>query len=150
MNATKPVRCQKCGSPIGYVTILGRGLTGIQQRLQNVKIVAICMKCAQNKQIPQFVNFGDILIDLVFYSGQLRHKPIFLQLFLSLLEFQLSCLQLSSRGILANRILVQAKKTLGKINLNTTFYSFLFFGKVQLALYEFFLCFSSSSTSSTE
>jgi len=44
-----PVRCQKCGNPIGYVTVLAKGLLGMQQPVQNVKIVAICMECAQKK-----------------------------------------------------------------------------------------------------
>jgi hypothetical protein len=45
----KPVRCQKCGKPIGYVTVLARGLLGMQQPLQNVKVVAVCMDCAQKQ-----------------------------------------------------------------------------------------------------
>ena len=49
MSEAKPVRCQKCGKPIGYVTVLGKGLMGMQQSLQNVKIVAICMDCALKK-----------------------------------------------------------------------------------------------------
>ena len=50
MSDAKPVRCQKCGNPIGYVTVLGKGLTSFQQPVQNVKIVAICMECAQKKK----------------------------------------------------------------------------------------------------
>ena len=50
MIEDKPVRCQKCGKPIGYVTVLGRGLTGLQQPVPNVKVVAICMECAQKKK----------------------------------------------------------------------------------------------------
>ena len=50
MIEDKPVRCQKCGKPIGYVTVLSRGLTGVQQPVPNVKIVAICMDCAQKKE----------------------------------------------------------------------------------------------------
>jgi hypothetical protein len=44
-NGAEPVRCQKCGKPIGYVTILTRGLTSFQQPIKNVKIIAICMEC---------------------------------------------------------------------------------------------------------
>ncbi len=47
MSENKPVRCQKCGKSIGYVTVLGKGLMGFQQPVTNVKIVAICMDCAQ-------------------------------------------------------------------------------------------------------
>jgi DNA-directed RNA polymerase subunit N (RpoN/RPB10) len=47
MADAKPVRCQKCGKPIGYVTVLGKGLTNFQQLMPNVKVVAICMECAE-------------------------------------------------------------------------------------------------------
>lgn len=50
MNDAQPVRCQKCGKPIGYVTVLGKGLMGLQQPVPNVKIVAICMECAQKNK----------------------------------------------------------------------------------------------------
>jgi hypothetical protein len=49
MIDAKPVRCQKCGNPLGYVTVLAKGLR-FQQPLQNVKIVAICMDCFQKKK----------------------------------------------------------------------------------------------------
>ncbi len=45
MSSSKLIRCQKCGKPIGYITVLGKGLIGIQQPVENVKIVAICMDC---------------------------------------------------------------------------------------------------------
>ena len=50
MSESKPVRCQKCGKPVGYVTVLAKGLLGLQQSLQNVKVVAICMECVQKKK----------------------------------------------------------------------------------------------------
>lgn len=50
MGESKPVRCQKCGKPVGYVTVLAKGLLGLQQSLQNVKVVAICMECVQKKK----------------------------------------------------------------------------------------------------
>ncbi|MHC3128883.1 MAG: hypothetical protein IBV52_02255 [Candidatus Bathyarchaeota archaeon] len=49
MSEAKPVRCQKCGKPLGYVTVLAKGLLGLQQPLQNVKLVAICMECSQKR-----------------------------------------------------------------------------------------------------
>jgi hypothetical protein len=49
MNDSRPVRCQKCGKPLGYVTVLAKGLISFQQPIQNVKIVAICMDCYQKK-----------------------------------------------------------------------------------------------------
>jgi|WetSurMetagenome_2_1015567.scaffolds.fasta_scaffold30247_1 hypothetical protein len=45
MTNSEPVRCQKCGKPVGFITILSKGLTGFQQPLENAKIVAICMDC---------------------------------------------------------------------------------------------------------
>ncbi len=50
MGNDKPVRCQKCGKPVGYVTVLAKGLTGLQQPLENVKVVAVCMECTQHKK----------------------------------------------------------------------------------------------------
>jgi hypothetical protein len=49
MSEAKPVRCQKCGKTIGYVTVLGKGLIGVRQPLQNVKIIAVCMDCSRKK-----------------------------------------------------------------------------------------------------
>ena len=49
MSESKPLRCQKCGKPIGYVTVLGKSLTGSQQPVTNVKLVGICMDCASGK-----------------------------------------------------------------------------------------------------
>ena len=50
LSGAEPVRCQKCGKPIGYVTVLAKGLLGIQQPVQNIKIVAICMDCSQKQE----------------------------------------------------------------------------------------------------
>jgi hypothetical protein len=50
IGAAEPVRCQKCGKPIGYVTVVSRGFTPFQQPIPKVKIVAICMECAQKKK----------------------------------------------------------------------------------------------------
>ena len=50
MSDARPVRCQKCGKPLGYVTVLAKGLTSLQQPLQNVKLIAICMECVQKKK----------------------------------------------------------------------------------------------------
>jgi hypothetical protein len=47
MKGSNPVRCQKCGKPVGYITVLTEGLMGMQQPLHNVKVVAICMDCSQ-------------------------------------------------------------------------------------------------------
>ncbi len=50
ISAAEPVRCQKCGKPIGYVTVLAKGVSPFQQPIQNVKLVAICIDCAQKKK----------------------------------------------------------------------------------------------------
>jgi hypothetical protein len=49
MACSNPVRCQKCGKPVGYVTVLQKGLLGLQQPVENVKVVAVCMDCAGKK-----------------------------------------------------------------------------------------------------
>jgi hypothetical protein len=49
MSEAKPVRCQKCGKPLGYVTVFAKGLV-MHQPIHNVKIVAICMECFQKKK----------------------------------------------------------------------------------------------------
>jgi len=47
MGEAKPVRSKKCGKPLGYVTVLAKGFLGLQQPLQNVKLVAVCMEWFQ-------------------------------------------------------------------------------------------------------
>jgi hypothetical protein len=46
MNDSKPLKCQKCSKPIGYVTVLAKGLLNFQQPVKDVKLVAVCMECA--------------------------------------------------------------------------------------------------------
>ncbi|MBT0159684.1 hypothetical protein G4O51_06835 [Candidatus Bathyarchaeota archaeon A05DMB-2] len=48
MSEAKPVRCQKCGKLLSYVTVLAKGLR-FQQPLKDVEIIAICMDCTQKK-----------------------------------------------------------------------------------------------------
>jgi hypothetical protein len=48
MKEAKQVLCQKCGNPVGYITVLAKGLL-FQQPIQNVKVVAVCMECFQKK-----------------------------------------------------------------------------------------------------
>jgi hypothetical protein len=50
MSDAKPVRCQKCGKTLGYVTVVAKGLLGLQQPLRDVKVVAVCMECSQKKK----------------------------------------------------------------------------------------------------
>jgi len=50
MSNTRPLRYQKWGKPLGYVTVLAQGITSLPQPLQNVKLVAICMEGFQKKK----------------------------------------------------------------------------------------------------
>ena len=50
MNNTGPLRCQKCGKPLGYVTVLAKGLTSLPQPLQDVKLFAVCMECFEKRK----------------------------------------------------------------------------------------------------
>jgi hypothetical protein len=50
MSAPRLVRCQKCGKPLGYVTVLAEGLAFSPLPVQDVKLVAICMECFQTKE----------------------------------------------------------------------------------------------------
>ena len=50
MKGSNPVRCQKCGKPVGYITVLAKGLMGMQQPIRNVKVVAVCMDCSQKQE----------------------------------------------------------------------------------------------------
>ena len=50
MSNAKPVRCQQCGKPIGFITVLAKGFRGLQQPIPNVKLVAICMDCFQKNK----------------------------------------------------------------------------------------------------
>jgi hypothetical protein len=42
------------------VTVLASGLTGLQQPVPNVKIVAICMDCYQKKSYPKASECGKL------------------------------------------------------------------------------------------
>jgi hypothetical protein len=50
MSDAGPVRCQKCGKALGYVTVLATGLTSLPQPLQDVKLIAICMECFEKRK----------------------------------------------------------------------------------------------------
>jgi hypothetical protein len=53
MSESKPVKCQKCGKPVGYITVLAKGLMSFQQPMRNVKVVAVCMECAGKTSIDR-------------------------------------------------------------------------------------------------
>ncbi|MCL5949428.1 MAG: hypothetical protein M1490_03005 [Candidatus Bathyarchaeota archaeon] len=46
MSESKPLRCQKCGKPIGYVTVTAKSFLVAKPAVDNVKLVATCMDCS--------------------------------------------------------------------------------------------------------
>jgi hypothetical protein len=50
VSEAKPVKCQKCGKPIGYITVVPSGFLQTQRPIEGVKIVAICMNCRGQKK----------------------------------------------------------------------------------------------------
>jgi hypothetical protein len=49
MTEPKPLRCKKCGRPIGYITLTTKSLLGTPQPAPNLKIDAVCMNCRSPK-----------------------------------------------------------------------------------------------------
>jgi len=50
MNEAKPVRCQKSGKPLGYITLFIKGLV-MRQAIHNVEIVARAKRKLQSRQV---------------------------------------------------------------------------------------------------
>jgi hypothetical protein len=50
MSNAKTLRCQKYGKPLGYVTVLAKGLTSLPQLLPDVKLIAICIEFFKKKK----------------------------------------------------------------------------------------------------
>ena len=50
MSDAKPVKCQKCGRPMGFLTVLSKGFFGLQQLLPKVKLVGICIESFHKKE----------------------------------------------------------------------------------------------------
>ncbi|MCW4009416.1 MAG: hypothetical protein NWF05_02195 [Candidatus Bathyarchaeota archaeon] len=48
MAETKLVCCQRCGKPIGYVTVRAKTPLGIQT-IRNAEVVAVCVNCRRKK-----------------------------------------------------------------------------------------------------
>jgi hypothetical protein len=46
MSESGPLRCQKCGKAIGYVTVTAKSFIAAKPTVDNVKLVAICMDCS--------------------------------------------------------------------------------------------------------
>lgn len=47
MSNANLLRCQKCGKPLGFITVLTKGFRGLQQPVPSVNVVGICMECHQ-------------------------------------------------------------------------------------------------------
>jgi hypothetical protein len=45
MSEANPVKCQKCGKPVGYIKVVPSGFLQTQSPVEGVKIVAVCMNC---------------------------------------------------------------------------------------------------------
>jgi hypothetical protein len=45
MVGSTPLRCQRCGKPIGYVTVTVKSSLQTKPDLDNVKVVGTCMDC---------------------------------------------------------------------------------------------------------
>ncbi len=46
MSESKPLRCQKCGKPLGYVTVTPKSFLAAKLTVDNVKLVATCIDCS--------------------------------------------------------------------------------------------------------
>ena len=54
MSESEPLRCQKCGKPVGYVTVTAKSFLVAKPAVDNVKLVATCMDCSGgNRFLPQ-------------------------------------------------------------------------------------------------
>jgi len=46
MSDSKPVRCQKCGKSLGYVTVAPKNFSTAKPSVDNLKLVAACPECS--------------------------------------------------------------------------------------------------------
>ena len=46
MSENKPLRCQKCGKPIGYITLSAKSVLEAKPALDNVHVAGTCMDCS--------------------------------------------------------------------------------------------------------
>jgi hypothetical protein len=50
MSEAKPVKCQKCGKPVGYIKVVPSGFIQTQRPVEGVKILAVCMNCREQRK----------------------------------------------------------------------------------------------------
>jgi hypothetical protein len=53
MVNSKPLRCQRCGKLIGYVTVAAKSLLDATPDLDNVKVSGTCPECADGSGFYQ-------------------------------------------------------------------------------------------------
>jgi hypothetical protein len=46
MSESKPLKCQKCGKLIGYITVSAESLLVTKPDVDNVKLTATCIDCS--------------------------------------------------------------------------------------------------------
>ena len=51
MSESKPLRCQKCGKPIGFVTLSAKSFLVANPDMDNVKLTATCMDCSSQTSL---------------------------------------------------------------------------------------------------
>jgi hypothetical protein len=50
MSGSQPLKCQKCGKPVGYVTVTAKGFLAAKPSVENVKLIATCMECSKGNR----------------------------------------------------------------------------------------------------
>ncbi|MGD6851516.1 MAG: hypothetical protein ACQCN6_05590 [Candidatus Bathyarchaeia archaeon] len=45
MSENKPLRCQKCGKPLGYIDLTAKNMFQSKPSLDNVRLIGTCMEC---------------------------------------------------------------------------------------------------------
>jgi ribosomal protein S14 len=45
MSDSKPLKCSKCGRPIGYVEVAARSALEVRPNTSNLHLVATCVDC---------------------------------------------------------------------------------------------------------
>ena len=45
MSKSEPLKCQKCGKPLGYVSVTAKSVLAAKPQVDNVKLAATCIDC---------------------------------------------------------------------------------------------------------
>ncbi|HEX7481865.1 MAG TPA: hypothetical protein VF350_00160 [Candidatus Bathyarchaeia archaeon] len=46
MSESKPLRCHKCGKPIGYAKVTTQSFLAAKSSLDNAKLIVTCIDCS--------------------------------------------------------------------------------------------------------